>query len=145
MDFSSKQQNEGKWCWFNGHDASDGGLCLRVMSIDESRRISKIVTKSKHKPIKGQVVKIDEVDEELKDRLTWDYCITAWKDVKLDGKLLECNADNKVKMMKHNLFAAFFIDRMAELNDELETTRELQEKNSKTSSSGSAPQIVETA
>jgi len=143
MNFESK--SNGKWFWFNGHSSDDGGVCLRTMSIDESRRIDKITTTSKHKPIRGQLVEIKTVDEAMRDRLSWDYCIVDWKDVCLDGKPLEPNAENKILMMKNNTFASFFLDKIAELNEEYEISRELLEKNSKTSSSGSAEPIAPTA
>jgi len=143
MKFESK--NDGKWFWFNGQNADDGGVCLRVMSIDESRRIDKLTTTSKHKPIRGQMVEIKTVDEVLRDRLQWDYCIIGWKDIYLDGKLLEANAVNKSLMMKNNSFASFFLDKISELNDELEVSRELLEKNSETSSSGSVEPIAPIA
>jgi len=140
-----KSENPGKWFWFNEKDDSDGGVCLRVLSIDESRRIDKITTTKKFKPIRGQVTEIKTVDEDMRDRLVWDYCIVGWKDIYLDGKLLEPNAENKVAMMKSNTFATFFLDKVTELNEEHEVSTELSEKNSKTSSSGSTKQTAKTA
>jgi len=143
MNFSSK--NDGKWFWFNGKDDTNGGVCLRVLSIDESRRIDKSTTAKKFKPIRGQVTEIKTVDEDLRDRLIWDYCIVSWKDIYLDGKLLEPNTDNKIAMMKSNTFATFFLDKVSELNEEQEVSTEQLEKNSKTSSSGSTKQTAKTA
>ena len=142
MNFSSK--NAGRWFWFNDKDSNHGGLCIRVLNMDESRRVEKITTTKKFKPVRGQPIEVRIVDEEMRDRLVWDYCIVAWKDVCLDGKLLECNAENKVMMMRTNSFASFFLDKVSELNDELEISQEFLEKNSETSLSGSVAQTAET-
>jgi hypothetical protein len=135
MDFSSR--NEGKWFWFNGKDDTDGGLCLRVVTLSESKRIEKLTTDVKYKPVRGQVVPIPTVDENLKDRLSWDYCIVDWKGVTLDGQPVAPTAENKVKLMQNVQFASYFIDKVAELNEELQSAKAMTEKNSATSSSGS--------
>ena len=143
MEFTS--ENSGKWFWFNGKDESDGGICLRVLSIDESRRIDKVTTTKKFKPIRGQVTEIKTVDDEMRDRLVWDYCIVDWKDIKLDGKELKPSAETKVAMMRSNTFATFFLDKVTELNEDNEISIEQLEKNSKASSSGSTKQTAKTA
>jgi len=143
MNFESK--NSGRWFWFDDKSPDSGGLCLRILTVDESRRIDKLTTKSKFKPIRGQMTEIKTVDEELRDRLVWDYCVMDWKGVCLDGKSLEPNTDTKVLMMKNNTFAVFFLDKVSELNDELEMSKELLEKNLETSSSGSVEPIVKDA
>jgi len=142
MDFTS--ENSGKWFWFNGKDENSGGICLRVLSIDESRRIDKLTTTKKWKPIRGQVTELKTIDEELRDKLVWDYCIVDWKDVKLDGKEVKPTADSKVAMMGSNAFATFFLDKVTELNEDNEISTEQLEKNSKTSSSGSTKQTAKT-
>jgi len=142
MDFRS--ENTGKWFWFNEKDDSDGGICLRVLSLDESRRIDKLTTTSKWKPIRGQITEIKTVDDAMRDRLVWDYCIVDWKDIKLDGKELKPTADTKIAMMKSNTFATFFLDKVTELNEANEVSTTLLEKNLEASSSGSTKQTAKT-
>lgn len=128
MDFSSR--NDGRWFWFNGQDETAGGVCLRVMSVGEAKRIDKLVTTSKYKPIRGQITKVENVDEDLKDRLTWDYCIVDWKGVILDGQVVEPTPENKVKMMTQCIaFAQFFVESIAVLNEEYMINTEATEKN----------------
>ena len=140
MNFASS--NEGKWFDFDANDPSKGGVQIRVLSLDETKRIDKLAVKTRMKPMRGQMVKIEDVNEELQDRLRWDYCIVDWKDVTLDGKPLPCTTENKVALMKNVRFINFLVDKINELTEELEISSEDSEKNSETSSSGSAQPIA---
>jgi len=135
IDFSSK--NEGKWFFFNDDKQEDGGVCLREMGVEEIRRIEKITVKHKRKPRAGHMQETTDVDEKTASHMTWDYCITDWKGVGLDGKEMECNGANKQVMMKVTDFCKFVTDAIEELVSVNDTLEEARSKNSVSSSSGS--------
>jgi len=135
VDFSSK--NEGRMFYFNDDDHEQGGVGLRELGIEEGKRIEKLTVKHKRKPRAGRMQETTDVDAKTASHMTWDYCITEWKGVLLDGKELECTGENKQLMMKCTDFCKFVTDCIEELvsvNDTLEGARS---KNSESSSSGS--------
>ena len=46
------------------------------------------------------------MNEELQSEMMWDKMITAWDNVELDGKQLECNLENKKYMMRNSVVMA---------------------------------------
>ena len=134
IDFSSS--NEGTWFLFNEENKEAGGICLRELGTEEAARIEKLTIKHKRKPVRGVVVDVIEENSKLATRLTWDYCIVAWKNIQLDGKEVECNTENKVKLMGCTDFAKFMGDCITELVETNKTLEEARAKNSMSSSSG---------
>lgn len=135
-DFSSK--NEGTWFYFDPDREELGGVCLRELSTDEHERIEKLTVKHRKKFKRGIAYDDIETDDKLASKLRWDWCITDWKEVSLDGIALECTADNKVKMMKIIDFVkhvANSIEMLTEINKSLEEARA---KNSGSSSEDSS-------
>lgn len=138
-------ENLGTWFYYNPDDESQGGVCLRELSIDESERIDKLTIKITKKFKRGQWVEDKKVDEKLASKLRWDYCITDWKKTNLDGQELECNKENKVKMMKVIDFVKHVVDSLNDLVDANKSLEEARLKNSPSSSNGSAEnQTVKT-
>lgn len=133
-----KSENPGTWFYFNSDDESKGGVRLRELSTDEYDRIERLTVKTKKKVIRGVPVDDKKEDAKLASRLRWDYCITDWKEVYLDGKLLDCDTENKVKMMKVIDFVKFVVDSLNELVDVNRSLEEVQLKNSGSSSNGSS-------
>jgi len=134
VNFSSS--NAGTWFYFNDDDPEQGGVCLRELSTEEATRIEKLTVKVKRKYIRGNMVEVREEDAKQSARLTWDYCIVDWSNVYLDGKPVECTAENKLKLMKCIDFAKFVSECIEKL---VETNRALEEarlKNSESISSG---------
>lgn len=133
-NFSSK--NSGQWYYFDDSNPDVGGICLRELSADEANRIEKLTVKHKRKPIRGVMVDVPEEDTKTASRLTWDYCIVDWNNIQLDGQTVECNSENKSKMMKCTDFAKFIGDCITELVETNKTLEEARAKNSESSSSG---------
>ena len=133
-DFSTK--NEGTWFHFDDDDHANGGVCLRELSTSEQSRIEKITTKTKRKIVAGSMQMIPEVDEKMRMRMTWDYCIVEWAEVMLDGVVVECTTENKVQLMESLDFAKFVLAALSEIVETNETLEADQSKNSVTSSSG---------
>ena len=113
-NFSS--QNPGTWFYYNPDDESQGGVCLRELSTDEYEKIERLTVKKKKKFKHG--VTFDDIQENkvLASKLRWEYCITDWKKTELDGQELECNAENKVKMMKVIDFVKHVVDSFICIN-----------------------------
>lgn len=132
-EFSSK--NEGQWFYFDPDNESLGGVCLRELPPDEFERIEKLTVKTKRRFKRGAWVDDVTIDMKLQSRLRWDYCIVGWDKVELDGKLLECTTDNKVKMMNVTDFVKHVADSLSELVDTNKSLEEARVKNSGTSSS----------
>ncbi len=141
-----KSENPGTWFYYNPDDESQGGVCLRELSTDEHEKIERLTVKSKKKFKHG--VAYDDITENKPhaSKLRWDYCITDWKKTYLDGQELECNAENKVKMMKVINFVKHVVDSLNELVDTNASLEEARVKNLPPSSSGSSDEpIVQSA
>lgn len=134
-NFSSK--NEGTWFYFD-EDESLGGVCLRELDPDEFNRIEKITVKHKKRVMRGVLVDDVKTDEKLASRLRWDYCITDWKNISLDGQELKCTTDNKVKMMNVSDFVKHVADSLGELVENNQSLQEARVKNSESSSNDSS-------
>jgi len=134
LSLSSK--NEGSWFYFSLDNSELGGVCLRELTPDEHRRIQKLTTKkSKPKFERGTGRRYDEkiVDEKLAAEERWDYCITDWKEVSIDGQPVECTRENKIRAMKITSFVKFIVDSLETLVDSNEEFEEARLKNSESS------------
>jgi len=131
-NFTSK--NNGQWFYFDPDNEKLGGVCLRELPPDEFDRIEKLTVRHKKKIMKGVLIDDVKVDEKLASKLRWDFCITGWKVVSLDGKLLECNSENKIRMMKVTDFVKFVADSLSELVEVNKSLDEARVKNLEDSS-----------
>ncbi len=134
IDFNSK--NKGMWFFYNPDKEEDGGVCLRELSTEEHQRIEKITVKTKRKFKHGIAYDDRQVDEVIALKLRWDFCIVDWEETGLDGMQLDCNSDNKDKMMKVIDFVKFVVDSLEELTESNESLAKAKLKNSESSSSG---------
>ena len=134
--FSSTQK--GTWFYFDPENESSGGVCLRELTTDESQRIDKLTVKKKKKFRRGIAYDDIETDEKLASKLRWDFCITDWKEVSLDGEQLECTTENKVKMMKVVDFVKHIVNSLEVLVETNATLEEARVKNLENTSSGDA-------
>jgi len=128
-NFSIK--NEGTFFYFDPSNEELGGVCLRELSVDESNNITKKTTTKTRKPIRGQLVDVKEVDEDLAQKLTFQYCIISWEKVELDGEPIECNAIGKTKLMRSLDFVKFVsacLEQLTEKNATIEQARSEAQK-----------------
>lgn len=138
--FNSK--NEGQWVYFDPSNKDLGGVCLRELSTEEHTQIEKLTIKHKKKIMRGVLVDDAITNEKLESKLRWNYCITDWKEVALDGQLLECNSENKVKMMKVIDFVKFVADSLGEIVDTNKAVEEARLKNLPPSSDDSSKNLT---
>ena len=134
--------NEGTWFNYVPEDESLGGVCLRELTTEEQDRIERMTTKKRKKFRRGIAYDDIEVDEKLASKMRWDFCITGWKETRLDGQQLECTTDNKVKMMNVTDFVKHVVDSLETLVDANKSLEEIRVKNSGSSSNGNADQPV---
>lgn len=136
LNLNSK--NDGQWFYFDSDNHDAGGVCLRELSPDEHQRIEKLTVNHNWKFQRGTGRRYDDIktDEKLAERLRWDYVITDWKEVSLDGQVLECTTENKVKVMKVMSFVKFMVDALEELTETNLILDEVRVKNLESSSNG---------
>jgi len=127
--------NTGTWFYFDSTNEDLGGVCLRELSTEENRRIERMTIKKRKKVKRGIAYDDPAVDEKLSSKMRWDFCITDWKAVELDGQPLECNAENKVKMMKVTDFVKHIVTSLEILVEANATIEEARVKNLPISSS----------
>ena len=135
-----KSENPGTWFPYDPDDESQGGVCLRELSTDEYEKIERLTVKTRKKFKHGAAYDDTTEDKKLASRLRWDYCIVDWKKTHLDGQEIECNTENKVKMMKVIDFVKHVVDSLSELVDANKSLEEAKAKNSESSSNGSSDQ-----
>jgi len=120
--------NEGTWFYFDPANEKLGGVCLRELSTDENNRIEQMTVRHRKKVMRGVLIDDSITDEKLASKLRWDFCITDWKEIILDGQTLDCTSENKVKMMNVTDFVKHVVDSLERL---VETNRTLDEARAK--------------
>lgn len=134
--------NIGTWFYFFPANEEFGGVCLRELTTSESEKIERITVKKRKKFRRGTVYDDAETDEKLASKMRWDFCITEWKEVTLDGKSLDCTAENKVKMMNVIDFVKHVVDSLEKLVDTNKTLEEARVKNLPSSLNGKTEPTV---
>ncbi len=128
--------NKGIWFYFDPTNEKLGGVCLRELSTDENNRIEQMTVRHRKKVMRGVLIDDSVTDEKLASKLRWDFCITDWREIILDGQTLDCTADNKVKIMNVTDFVKHVVDSLERLVQTNRTLDEARAKNLKSSSSG---------
>ncbi len=122
-NFSS--DNKGTWFYFDDNDDSNGGVCIRVLSEPESRRITNLTTNKTYKFKQGIRYEDIKVDDKRSSKMMWEYIITDWSNVCVDSQELECNNENKAKLIADPNFMSFIVRSMETLNDDIESGKNL--------------------
>lgn len=136
--FSSEKK--GTWFYYDPDKPEAGGLCLRLPTEDEKRHIERLTVKHNWKFERGTGRRYDDLkeDEKLAEKLRLDIMIVDWKETYLDGQMLECTKENKVKIMNVSAdFAKFWGESFDELSRQNVTLEEARVKNLEPSPSGS--------
>lgn len=133
MRFDMKNLNPAKRFFFDEDNEDEGWVELRPLSSLKVREIDKKTIIEKDKVKRGQVIKDRVVKQELRDKLTWGYVITDWLIYQPDGTKIECNIENKVKLMNESPdFSMFVAEKLGEAEEIDAETQEEEEKNSET-------------
>lgn len=117
--------------FFNEKDDSDGFIEIRTLNAAKAKEISRKTTKKKVEFKRGQRYEVEVIDEPLREKLTWDYCIGNWGQVNDDdGREYENTAENKVKLMNNsNVFATYVAECMEKVDEADSYIQEQSEKN----------------
>lgn len=105
-------------------DMEGGGkVRLRVCAGDDFRNIRKQTLKKKVEYKNGQRHSYEEIDEDLENKLLWDFCIIDWENFfDGSGNPIPCTKENKVLLMGKSIkFSRFVLDslnKLAEINSE---------------------------
>ena len=139
---SMKDPNPGIWFKFNDNDDDSGEICLRVLTPEKRDEFREKAIKKREKFKHGQRYVIENVNDDLFSKLMWDYSISEWSGlVDDDDADIECNADNKVYLMRNHIgFASFVGDKMTEMSERYESEVTLENENlSKGSAASGTP------
>jgi hypothetical protein len=111
-------------------DFEDGSGWVKIKPLSPAimRKIeTACVTRKFDKKIKGYESK---TDLEKQQHMQWDEVIHSWAGVNLDGKELECTAENKIRMMDNHVEFTYFVGTCMEyLNEAIQERDKDQEKN----------------
>lgn len=138
LDLNS--ENVGTWFYFDPDNHDAGGVCLRELSTEENARIEKLTVATKKKFKRGAWIEDKITNEKLAAKLRWDFCIVDWKKVSIDGQVVECTTENRVRAMKIINFVKIIVDNLEELTETNAALEEARVKNSGDSSNGSVDQ-----
>lgn len=125
IDFKSEMK--GVWFNFVEDNPELGSVCLRLPTSAEYDDIQSITVRpGKTDYHRGQRYETETVNKKLQTKLSLRKFIVDWKGVSLDGQELECDNDNKEKMIKVQDFQSFIgdcIEKMVNENTTLEAAR----------------------
>jgi len=125
IDFQSEVL--GTWFYFDEGNSDSGGVLLRLPTSTEYDDIRRLTVKEgKPDYHRGQRYKTEKIDERLQAKLSLRKFIVDWKDVQLDGRLMDCTDENKEKMIKVQDFQSFVgacIEKLTEGNKTIEEAR----------------------
>lgn len=129
MNFST--ENPFVTFFFNEKDDSDGFIEIRTLNAAKAKEISKKTTKKKVEYPRGKRFEVEVVNDELREKLTWDYCIGKWSQVNDDnGNEYENTVQNKVDLMNNsNAFASYVAECMEKIDEADNVIQEQSEKN----------------
>lgn len=128
--------NRGTWYFFDPDREESGGVCLRLLTPEEQKRIENSTVKTQKTILGGQLVEKREVNEKLEMELIYNYCIADWTEVELDGQPAKCTIQNKVRAMKSLDFARFVNQSLKTLAMSNKAIQEVLLKNSVNMSNG---------
>ncbi len=134
-----KSENNGTWYYFDEDNQEAGGVCFRELATEKYEDIQRLTVKKKKKFKHGIAYDDEQVNDRLASKLRWDYCIVDWKNIQIDGNVIECTSENKQKLIKITDFVKFAADCVEKLTEENRSLEEARVKNLKPTQAGSSP------
>lgn len=136
--FIEFKDDNGEWCYFDENHTTekDPAICLRPLSADELTKIDKLTVTHKQKIKNGVVYDEKTENTELSNKMVWDFCIVDWRQIKLNGNVLEPTPENKVLLMKNMDCRRFCNDQIDRISSKNKSIEELRLKNLENSSTG---------
>lgn len=125
------EENQGTW-----FDLEAGGrIKLKTLTIEDFKKIEKQTTKKsvEYKRVDGKAERFvcDDVNEDLRNELTWDTCIMEWENFyDKNEKPIPCTRENKILLMNRSMkFLEFVNQCLEQLRNDEKTQTEAEEKN----------------
>ena len=117
--------------WFDHPDHEGSRICVRVLSSADLEKINQKTTKEKVEYRRGQRFEVEKIDEQKRNRMTWEYCIVDWEGIyDEEGKEIPCTDENKVLLMQNApTFTSWVADSLEQLNEDGLQRQEDAEKN----------------
>jgi hypothetical protein len=131
FNLKTQQRDSGTWFYFNKDKPEQGGICLRELTPKELQEIEALTTTVTKKFKRGAYVEIKDVDEKLANKLRINKTIVDWDKVAIDGVVLKCTIDNKVRAMEFPDFVKFVADNLEILTENNASLAEAKLKNLK--------------
>ncbi len=125
--FDISDLNPGMWFEFEGGSR----VCLRICAGDDLREIRKQSTKKKVEYRSGQRISYTITDDDLENKLLWDFCIVNWENFfDANNTPIHCNTDTKSLLMGKSIkFGRFVSECLETLTTVEEESKEKSEKN----------------
>ena len=122
--------NPGTRFYVDQADPSAGSVTLRVCDNETLALIARKTEKKMSEYRAGRRYEWVEVDDDKRERLTWDYTIVDFDLVDVNGAKIEPTADNKVLLMnKSPEFAALVSQGLLIINRQIAEQQKALEKN----------------
>ncbi len=110
-----------------------GKIYLRVCAGDDYRKIRKQSVTKKVDYKNAQRFPYDSVNEDLENKLLWDFCIVNWENLFSDVEKtmpIPCTTENKMLLMGKSLkFSRFVSDCLSKLTEIDVEQEEIERKN----------------
>lgn len=118
-------------CYFDDDKPEEGFVELRTLTFEKITEIRKKTVKKRVEFKRQQRYEVEEVNERLRDELTWDYCIGDWSQVLDDqGQEIENTKENKLMLMgKSVAFSSFVGQNLEDIGGAQEKLKEAETKN----------------
>jgi hypothetical protein len=123
--------NPGVEFRFDDDDAESGRIWIRPLNQAKRQEIQRECIKRRDIYRNGQRYEVTDTDDEKMSRLIWDYSIERWDGLEdEEGNPIECNPENKAKLMLENVGFALFVGTCLErVHMDMEARVEAAEKN----------------
>ena len=129
-----------KGLWFELDESNPGlaRICMRELTLDEVEDIDSRTSSDKDKIIGGVAFTKTKVDQKRARKLQMEKAIVDWEGIFLgdDTEAAECNAINRVRIMKQMDFVKLLLPIYDKLNESNVSLAEARVKNSEDTSPG---------
>ena len=132
MKFNLQDLNPGAKFFFDEANPAAGSITLRALNMEVLDEIRAKTTKRRVEYGEdGQRQEFIDVDEKLRDDLTWAYVIQGWAGVEdEEGRPIPCTDGNKATLMRGSLVFSGLVNKfLKKLNRDMKKRAEAERKN----------------
>lgn len=131
MKFNMLDLNPGDWFLLEPEKKDSGRVKVRVLNSGKLAEIRDSTIRTEVEYRGENRFEYQKIDHSARDSIVWDYCIVDWEGIiDDDDKPIECNTENKIKLMNNHIgFSNFIQNCLERLNRQSEIYSEYLEKN----------------